>query len=228
MYPVGIWALVPSASYPGDPDYPDDLDDPDSRENVATEDYEPEVIRLDFSKYELPEEFDEPYPHPQGSTQPIYPGNPDYPENLDDPGCRDNITIKDYGPEILRLDFSRYELPEEIEELYQYSREPMQPVSMDPDAKSRISSNVSDQLATPSEIFTQLQDDEEISATIAPVASMDDFFKNFGDNIFEYKIKPTQSSHETPSSLVETCSMIWYTGVPKIQDTLSSSWVVGV
>ena len=216
---IPITTEYPCPQGPMQPIYPDDLDYPDSCKNVATKDYEPEVIRLNFSKYELPEEFDEPYPHPQGSTQPIYPSNPDYPENLNDPGCCDNITIKDYEPEILRLDFSRYELPEEIEELYQYSREPMQPILMGPDTESRISRDVSDQLATPSEIFAQLRDDQEISMTIAPVEEVNEFLNDFSNDIFEYELESTQSSHITSSSVATTHSMTWYREEPESRNT---------
>ena len=237
-YPYPQGPMQPN--HPGDPNSPESPDNPDCREDIAIGDYELEMAPLNFSKYELPEELlEEAYQRPQGPTRPIstqssdgtiiyfeYPDALDPPDHRDDlnyPDSRENVTIKDYEPEILRLDFSRYELPEEIEELCQYSREPMQPVPTDPDAESRISSNVSDQLATPSEIFTRLQDDEEISATIAPVASMDDFFDNFSDDIFEYEIKPTQSPDETFSSPVETRPvMTWYKVVPEIQDTPTS------
>ena len=209
---------------------PEDLEYPDSRENVATKDYEPEVLRLDFSRYELPEEVDEPYQRPRGSTRPISMQSSDgtiiyfeYPNNSDPPDHRDNLATEDYKPEMTPLNLSRYELPEEIEELYQCPREPMQPISTDPDAESRISSDVSDQPATLPENFAQLREDEEISLTTASVVSVDDFFGNFSDDIFDYKPELTQSSDKTSGSLVETCSMIGYAGAPEIQDTPPSS-----
>ena len=117
------------------------------------------------------------------------------------------------------LNFSRYELPEEDEEVYQCPRGPMQPISMDLDTKSRISGSISNQLATPSEIFTQLRDDEETTVTIAPVEEADEFLKDLSDDIFEYEPEPTQSSHATSSSVVVTRSMTWYREEPESQNT---------
>ena len=92
---IPITTEYPCPQGPMQPIYPDDLDYPDSCENVATKDYEPEVLRLDFSRYELPEEVDKPYQPPQGPMQPIniqspdgtmiYFDHPDLPENLDYP-----------------------------------------------------------------------------------------------------------------------------------------------
>jgi len=96
----------------------------------------------------------------------------------------------------------------------------MQPILTDLEGTSPITGNVSDRLATPSEIFAPLQDEEEISTTaIAPVASVDEFFDNLGDDIFEYELESTQSSEATPSSPVETRSMTWYPVAPEVQDT---------
>jgi len=158
------------------------------------------------------------YLRPRGPMQPIYPGDPDYPDYPEDPNCHDNITTEDYEPETIPLDFSRYELPEEFEEFYQRPRGPMQPILTDPDAESRISSDVSDQLAIPSEIVAQFRDDKEITTTTAPV-EVDGFFNDFSNDIFEYEIESTQSSDGTPSSPVETRPMTRYEGAPEAQDT---------
>ena len=63
---IPITTEYPCPQDPMQPIYPDDLDYPDSRENVATKDDEPEVLRLDFSRYELPEEDKEVYQRPTG------------------------------------------------------------------------------------------------------------------------------------------------------------------
>ena len=152
--------------------------------------------------------------HPQSPMQPTYPGDPNYPEDLNYPEGHENVTIEDYEPEIITLDFSRYELSEEP---YQRPKGPMQPIPVDLDTESQVTDNVSNQLAIPSEILAQFRDNEETAATTI-LAEADKFLNDFCDDIFEYKIESTQSSHETPSSLVETRSMIWYTGVPEIQD----------
>jgi len=156
------------------------------------------------------------YSHPRGPMQPIYPGDPDHPEN---PDCHDDITTEDYEPEMIPLDFSRYELPEESDEPYQRPRGPMQPIPTGPDSESRIPGNVSDQLATPSEIFTQLRDDEKATAIIAPVEEVDEFFNDFSDDIFEYELESTQSSHATSSFVVTTRSMTWYREEPESRNT---------
>jgi len=124
-----------------------------------------------FLQTELPEELLEgPYQRPRGPTQPIgiqspdgtiihfdhpdLPENLNYPESLDEsPDDSNDIAIEDYKPEMVPLNFSRYELPEEAEEVYEHPRGPMQPIAMGSDAGSQISSDVSDQPATPSEFF---------------------------------------------------------------------------
>ena len=213
---------------PMQPIYPGNPDDPDGRDDIAIKDYEPEILRLDFSRYELPEdleEFDEPYQRPRGPTQPIGMESPDgtiiyfdYPDHPESPDSPDDIATEDYKPEIAPLNFSRYELPEEFEESYQRPRGPMQPILIGPDAESRISSDVSDQQATPPEIFAQFRDNEETATTTAPV-ELDEFFKDFTDDIFEYELESTQSSHVTSSSPAETRSATWYRIEPEAQYT---------
>ena len=151
--------------------------------------------------------------HPRSPMQPIYPGNPDYPDDLNYPNSRENVTIEDYKPEIITLDFSRYELSDEP---YERPKGPMQPipVATDLDDKSQISGDVSNQLVIPSGIFAQSQDNEETAA-----ATVDEFFDDFSDDIFEFEIESTQSSHKTSSSPVKPRSTTWYTVDPEVQDT---------
>jgi len=156
------------------------------------------------------------YPRPQGLMQPIYPGDPDYPGDLDYPNSRENVATEDYEPEVITLDFSRYELSEEP---YQRPKGPMQPIPMDLDMESQVTDDVSDQLAIPSGTFTQLQDDEEIATTTAPVTGIDEFFGGLSDDIFEYELELTQSSDVTSSSPVESRSTTWYRVDPEVQDT---------
>ena len=65
---------------------------------------------------------------------------------------------------------------------------------MGPDTESRISRDVSDQLATPSEIFAQLRDDQEISMTIAPVEEVNEFLNDFSNDIFDVEAVGNRAS----------------------------------
>jgi len=162
------------------------------------------------------------YSCPRGPMRPLSIQSPDGSTIKPDyPDCRDDIAIKDYEPKAIYLDLSKYELPEEFEEPYQRPRGPMQPILSSLDAELYIAGNVSDQLATTSEIFAQSRDDVEIATTTAPVEEIDELLGTLSDNIFD-EPESTQSSHKTSSSPVETHSRMWYEVAPEVQNPLSS------